>query len=182
MKRRALLRRVVNGFTIVGLGFLAYPFVRHWVPTWQSDGSREVDLSLLKPGEALSVAWLGREVKILKRTSAQVRALEASAGTLKDPDSVASVQPSFAVGQLRAEQDTYFVFYAECTHLGCSVSVRPNFETPIYCPCHQSTFDASGRVTRGSAAAANLDVPNYRHLSANTILLLEPEAPETSAS
>ena len=71
IQRRALLKRIVTGFSVVGLGFLTYPFLRHWVPSWQSDGSREVDLSMLEPGESLSVPWLGREVKILKRSAAQ---------------------------------------------------------------------------------------------------------------
>jgi len=176
IKRRALLRRIVNGFSLVGLGLLAYPFVRHWMPAWQSEGSREVDLSELKQGETLSVSWLGREVKILKRTAAQLQALSKGTQALKDPASAASNQPSFATGRLRAEREDFFVFYAECTHLGCAVSVDADHEAPIYCPCHQSTFDAAGRVTKGSAATANLDVPNYRHVSANAILLLEPES------
>ena len=178
IKRRALLRRIVNGFSLVGLGLLAYPFIRHWVPAWRSEGSREVDLSELKQGETLSVSWLGREVKILKRTVTQLQMLSKDSDSLKDPSSAASNQPSFATGRLRAEREDFFVFYAECTHLGCAVSVRAGNEEPIYCPCHQSTFDAAGRVTKGSAAKANLDVPNYRHISANAILLLEPEPEE----
>ena len=96
IQRRALLKRIVTGFSVVGLGFLTYPFLRHWVPSWQSDGSREVDLSMLEPGESLSVPWLGREVKILKRSAAQIRALSSPVEALKDPESRDSEQPYFA--------------------------------------------------------------------------------------
>ena len=174
IRRRDLLKRIVTGFSVVGLGFLTYPFLRHWVPSWQSNGSQEVDLSMLEPGEALSVPWLGREVKILKRSAAQIRGLSSPVEPLKDPESRDSDQPYFAQNLIRSERDTYFVFYAECTHLGCAVSVRRDRDAPITCPCHQSHFDPSGRVTAGSAATANLEVPNYRHLAANAILLLEP--------
>ena len=182
IQRRALLKRIVTGFSLVGLGFLAYPFLRHWVPSWQSDGSREVDLSMLEPGESLSVPWLGREVKVLKRSAAQVRALSNPAEPLKDPESRDSEQPYFAQNLIRSERDTYFVFYAECTHLGCAVSVRSDQDAPITCPCHQSHFDSSGRVTVGSAATANLEVPNYRHLAANAIVLLEPSDEDSGST
>ena len=182
IQRRALLKRIVTGFSLVGLGFLTYPFLRHWVPSWQSDGSREVDLSMLEPGESLSVPWLGREVKVLKRSAAQIRALSNPVEPLKDPESIDSEQPYFAQNLIRSERDTYFVFYAECTHLGCAVSVRRDQDAPITCPCHQSHFDASGRVTAGSAATANLEVPNYRHLAANAIVLLEPSDEDSGST
>ena len=134
IQRRALLKRIVTGFSVVGLGFLTYPFLRHWVPSWQSDGSREVDLSILEPGESLSVPWLGREVKILKRSAAQIRALSNPVEPLKDPESIDSEQPYFAQNLIRSERDTYFVFYAECTHLGCAVSVRRTETRPSLVP------------------------------------------------
>ena len=93
-QRRAFLKRIVTGFSIVGLGFLTYPFLRHWVPSWKSDGSREVDLSILELGETLSVPWLGREVKILKRSAGQIRALSNPTEPLKDPESKESNQPT----------------------------------------------------------------------------------------
>ena len=138
IQRRALLKRIVTGFSVVGLGFLTYPFLRHWVPSWQSDGSREVDLSMLEPGESLSVPWLGREVKILKRSAAQIRALSNPVEPLKDPESIDSEQPYFAQNLIRSERDTYFVFYAECTHLGCAVSVDGTETRPSLVPPSKS--------------------------------------------
>ena len=82
------------------------------MPSWQSDGSREVDLSMLEPGESLSVPWLGREVKILKRSAAQIRALSNPVEPLKDPESIDSEQPYFVQNLILSERDTYFVFFA----------------------------------------------------------------------
>lgn len=42
----------------------------------------------------------------------------------------------------------FFAISAVCTHLGCVVKRR---DDGFDCPCHGSTFDAQGHVTRGPA-------------------------------
>jgi cytochrome b6-f complex iron-sulfur subunit len=37
-----------------------------------------------------------------------------------------------------------------CSHLGCTVDVKPN---DYACPCHGSRYDLSGNVTRGPASS-----------------------------
>jgi cytochrome b6-f complex iron-sulfur subunit len=37
-----------------------------------------------------------------------------------------------------------------CSHLGCTVEVKPN---DYACPCHGSRYDLSGNVTRGPASS-----------------------------
>ncbi len=44
-------------------------------------------------------------------------------------------------GQLRA-------FSAKCTHAGCIVAWQ---KTQFHCPCHNSNFDANGKVLSGPA-------------------------------
>lgn len=40
----------------------------------------------------------------------------------------------------------------------------------FYCPCHASHFDAAGRIRRGPAPT-NLEIPEYKFLTDDTILI-----------
>ena len=42
-----------------------------------------------------------------------------------------------------------FALSAICTHRRCKLTSRP--DRTFYCPCHGSTFDATGHVTQGPA-------------------------------
>ena len=44
----------------------------------------------------------------------------------------------------------YHAVSARCTHQGCEIKPARSF---LSCPCHGSTFDRDGRVTRGPAQA-----------------------------
>lgn len=163
--------RWVQGFSITGLGFLAYPFIKVLMPGLREEGYLDVEFGELRPGEFKSVPWLGRTVIVFKRGR---RWLTDPSGLveLKDPESLNSEQPTFAQNTARSYRDDVFIFYSNCTHLGCEVAIDPaQTEVPIQCPCHQSGFDASGRVLRNAAASLNLEVPNYRPVSANAVRL-----------
>ena len=55
-----------------------------------------------------------------------------------------------------------FALSRRCTHLGCKVLYRQEFEL-IECPCHQSRFDLSGKRVAGPAKG-NLTVYPVRVL------------------
>jgi Rieske Fe-S protein len=59
----------------------------------------------------------------------------------------------------RNADDTFLVFSGTCPHMNCTVNltVARTFE----CPCHQSAFDAEGKVTSAPAPRA-LDTLEYR--------------------
>ncbi len=169
MRRRALLLRIVQAFGLTGLGFLAFPFVRAWLPSFDNTYTREVDLSGVAPGETRRIDWLGRGVLIQRRSLDMVQALERDSVVLKDPTSAVSRQPDYAANPMRSRRPEYFVAYSHCTHLGCEVAV--NAEVGFECPCHQSRFDFAGRVLTGAAAPRNLDIPSYRFVSAHRLVL-----------
>lgn len=168
MDRRTLLTRIVQAFSITGLGFVTYPFIKAWIPSFDNTRSRDVDIASLMPGEQKVVPWLGRNVVLVKRDSASLEALPRSTEMLKDPLSDASVQPVSAKNPYRSVRPDLFVAYTNCTHLGCEVVQKDN---QFKCPCHQSDYDGAGRVLEGAAAPRNLDVPNYRYLSSQLIRL-----------
>lgn len=186
INRRGLLTRIVQGFTITGAGFLAYPFIKAWIPKFDNDLSLDVAIDDLLPGQSKIVHWLGRNLFIHRRSqeelvllnSASDAAPDTSPNTslykrgenLKDPNSIESTQPDFALNQYRSLRPEIFVVYNNCTHLGCEVIRDAGF---FKCPCHQSDFDGAGRVVEESAAPINLEVPDYQYISGNRIRLIQ---------
>ena len=158
------------GFGVIaGIG-ISVPYLRSLFPRVAGVQSLDVNVGALRPGQLKKVNWLGRPVLIMKRTQEDVRTLSATGAELVDPDSNDSKQPVFAKNNRRSRRGEVFVFYANCTHLGCEVIAGEGggFE----CPCHQSQFDAAGRVVKGSAANINLEIPNYRFAGTDTIRLI----------
>ncbi len=173
MDRRTLLTRIVQGFSVTGLGFVTYPFIRAWIPSFGEALSLDVDISELGPGQHTIVQWLGRNIIVLRRDPKTVEGLIATSNDLKDPDSDGSDQPTGAKNPHRSLRPDLFVAFTNCTHLGCEV-VADN--QAFKCPCHQSDYDSAGRVLEGAAAPRNLDVPNYRYLSRQVIRLEKLES------
>lgn len=171
--RRYFLTRTVQGFTAVGLGFLTWPFIKAWVPSFEQDNSLEVTVDDLAPGEHKVVDWLGRRVFIQRRTRSMVAYFDAASLELKDPASSESRQPPFAANPWRSLLPEYFVAFNNCTHLGCEVA-RARGQDPgvgFECPCHQSLYDLAGRVVSGAAAPTNLEIPKYTFVSRSTLRL-----------
>jgi len=152
-----------------------------------SDGSAvEVDISGIKPGDKLTVAWRGKPVWIVHRTPEQLAELPKVDPELADPDSKRtnfSTTPAFARNDWRSLKPEYLVVVGICTHLGCSPidkftpgaqpSLPDNWPGGFLCPCHGSTFDLSGRVFKDKPAPDNLEVPPYMYLSDSRILIGE---------
>ena len=168
MNRRALLTRIVQTFSITGLGFVAYPFLKAWIPKFKEDRSKEIDLSDLEPGDSRIVRWLGRNIYVQKRTPDTILGLAQNLQQLKDPESKQSQQPDFARGNSRSLRPDIFITYTNCTHLGCEVFAD---KSAFKCPCHQSDYDAAGRVLEGAAAPINLEIPHYQFISGNIVRL-----------
>jgi len=176
--RRKWLLRIVQGFSVTGLSLLAYPFLKALLPGSSNRDYLEVDLTGLQPGEHKKVIWQGRSVIVLRRFN-ESRKIEAATGAtqsykdaLKDPDSTLSVQPKYTQNRYRSRRPGVFVFYSNCTHLGCEVSVLSDpIKTEIICPCHQSRFDDAGRVLQGAVASYNLEIPDYTQISGQRIRL-----------
>jgi ubiquinol-cytochrome c reductase iron-sulfur subunit len=171
LKRRWVLTRIVQGFTVSGLAFLTYPFLKSWIPSFAEDTSLDVSLESLQPGEARLVRWRGRNLYIQRRSRAMRQTLEASELSLKDPNSEASSQPDFARNGFRSLREDVFVGYSNCTHLGCEVAAVNDAGIGFKCPCHQSDYDLAGRVLKDAAAPLNLEIPHYRFVSGNIIRL-----------
>jgi cytochrome b6-f complex iron-sulfur subunit len=49
---------------------------------------------------------------------------------------------------IRTRNGEYRAFSAVCTHLGCTVQIRPG-ESAIWCACHNGLYDLEGRNVSG---------------------------------
>ena len=173
----------------VGGAFTAVPFISSFEPSERAKAAGapvEVDISALKLGEKMTVAWRGQPVWIMRRTPKELADLPLNDPELADPKSERNPDeftPPFARNETRSIKPEVLVVVGICTHLGCSPSDRfqtgpqpslPNdWRGGFFCPCHGSTFDLSGRVFKNKPAPDNLRVPPYMYLSDNKLLIGE---------
>ncbi|VDO53171.1 unnamed protein product [Schistosoma margrebowiei] len=60
---------------------------------------------------------------------------------------------------------------ANLSSTGCvPVAHAGDFPGGYFCPCHGSHYDASGRIRKGPAPL-NLEVPQYKFLDENTVIV-----------
>ncbi|MCX7545307.1 ubiquinol-cytochrome c reductase iron-sulfur subunit [Marinicella gelatinilytica] len=165
----------------IGAGFAAVPFIKSWLPSERAKAAGspvKADYSKIEPGQMLNVLWRGQPVFLVNRTEKQTAVLDSLEDRLKDPNDSASIQPDYIDNKYRARKENLLVVIGICTHLGCSPKYYPDLEPQsfdsewqggFYCPCHNSRFDISGRVYKGSPASRNLDIPPYTFLDENII-------------
>ncbi len=190
--KRQFLTSALTVVGAVGTGFIAVPFLSQMQPSAKAMAAGapvEVDISKMEPGLLIRVAWRGKPVWILNRTPEVLETLNTLEEQLADPMSNESIQPESSKNPYRSIKPEVFVAVGLCTHLGCSPTFRPEIAPPdlgenwkggFFCPCHGSWFDLAGRVYRGVPAPTNLDIPPYRYVTENLIIVGEDDE-ETSA-
>ena len=184
-KRRLLLIATTGAAGIATLG-VAAPFVASWFPSARALAAGapvEYDISRIEEGQQITVEWRGKPVWILKRTQEMLDLLSKHDALLVDPESKEDQQPAYIKGPARSIKPDIFVAVGVCTHLGCSPTLKKEIgaasdmgaEWPggYYCPCHNSRFDLSARVFKGSPAPKNLVVPPHRYASDAVVVIGE---------
>lgn len=189
-KRAWLITTSVAG--AAGTVALAAPFAVSFAPSEKAKAAGapvEADISELAEGHKMTVAWRGKPVWILRRTSTMLDTLPKTDTLVADPDSkrTAFPIPDYAKNEWRAreERKDVLVLIGICTHLGCSPSDRfkpgpqpslpDNWLGGWFCACHGSTFDFSGRVYKDKPAPDNLQVPRYMFLSDGRVVIGKDE-------
>ena len=185
--RRRMLIGTTAAVGAVGAAFVATPFVKSWNPSAKAKAAGApvtADLSNLEPGQQMVVEWRGKPVWVVRRSKEALADLDKVAGDLRDPNSEESVQPEFAKNKFRTPEgkEEFIILVGICTHLGCSPTYRPeiapadlgqSWRGGFFCPCHGSTYDMAGRVYKGVPAPLNLEVPPYKYLSDNVVVVGE---------
>ena len=180
-RRRELLVKATTITGGIGVLAAAYPFAASFAPSERAKaegGPVDADISGLKPGQLLTVAWRGKPVWLMRRTDEMVRSLEQNNPLLADPMSKRSEQPANCANPTRSIRPDIFCAVGICTHLGCSPvlhagdsAIEERLHEPggFICPCHGSVFDLAGRVIKDVPAPTNLEIPDYRYTSATSV-------------
>ena len=189
--RRRFLTASTAVVGAVGVGFVAVPFIKSWLPsaeTLLAGGPVDVDISKLgaEPGMFMIVKWRGKPVFVFQRTPEQLQLLPSLDSRLVDPKSDNGDQtPVFAKNEHRSIKPELGVLVGICTHLGCVPAHKPEVQPQpfdpdwkggFYCPCHGSRYDLAGRVFQGVPAPKNLEVPQYKFVDANHLVVGESAA------
>ena len=185
-KKRRLLIVATGVAGAAAAGGVAVPFLASWFPSARALAAGapvEADISKMEPGQQITVEWRGKPIWVLKRTREMLAKLKGHDEVLVDPESKASRQPDYVKGAERSIKPDVFVAEGVCTHLGCSPTLKKEIGAAsdmgadwpggYYCPCHNSRFDLSARVFKGSPAPSNLTVPPHRYASDNTLVIGE---------
>ena len=159
--RRDFIITATTAAGAVGVGAAVWPLVDQMNPdaSVKALASTEVDVSLVKPGQSITVLWRGKPVFIKRRTEEEIS--EARAVKMDD-----LIHPE--KDEDRAKNPEWLVMLGVCTHLGCVPLGDKGDYNGWFCPCHGSHYDTSGRIRKGPAPT-NLEVPKYEFINNNTI-------------
>jgi len=188
--RRRFLTAATTVVGAVGMGFVLVPFISSMQPSAKARAAGapvRADISKLEPGQMIRVKWRGKPVWLVRRTEKMLEVLPTLDTTLRDPESLESIQPPYAQNEFRSIKPEILVTVGICTHLGCSPTYRPDvgaadlgadWEGGFFCPCHGSKFDLAGRVYKGVPAPTNLVIPPHSYLSETELLIGEDDIEE----
>jgi ubiquinol-cytochrome c reductase iron-sulfur subunit len=190
LKKRRFLTNATSVVGVVGVGFVAWPFLSSWMPSARAKAAGapvDVDISKLDAGQLVRVLWRKKPVWIFKRDASTIANLKTLDDELADPNNEENQQPAYAKNIYRSINPEVAVIVGVCTHLGCSPTYRPelgaadlggdSWKGGFYCPCHGSKFDLAGRVYAGVPAPTNLVIPPYHFISDSLIRIgVDPKA------
>jgi ubiquinol-cytochrome c reductase iron-sulfur subunit len=182
--RRRLLLVATSATGAVVAGGMAVPFLASWFPSARALAAGapvEFDISKMESGQQVTIEWRGKPVWVLKRTQEMLDQLTKHDAVLTDPESKEDQQPAYIKGPTRSIKPEVLVAVGVCTHLGCSPTLKKEIGAAsdmgadwpggYYCPCHNSRFDLSARVFKGSPAPKNLVIPPH-HYTTDTMVVV----------
>jgi cytochrome b6-f complex iron-sulfur subunit len=125
------------------------------MPIEDAEHNRRVFLGMLG-GTALAVAGLGTGAVAVRFLWPEVLFEQESRFRIGRPEEIPQdtllVLPEQRAFVVHA-RDGFFALSATCTHLGCLTRYEAEHKR-IFCPCHGSQFDTTGKVTNGPAPRA----------------------------
>ncbi|MFA5950691.1 MAG: ubiquinol-cytochrome c reductase iron-sulfur subunit [Hyphomicrobium sp.] len=178
--RRDFLVLAGSAFAAVGAAATMWPFIAQMNPDAgaQALASVELDLSPVKPGQAITAMWRGKPIFIRNRTQEEVNAANATDPKELPDDSARNdllpeTAPALDTNRTKPGKENWLILIGICTHLGCIPKGQSIADTKgdfggWFCPCHGSHYDTSGRIRKGPAPR-NLEVPPYEFVSDNKI-------------
>jgi len=158
---------MVLGTAVTGTMFCAKAIVHKFVLSMApaadvlAMASIEVNLNEIPEGKNATIKWRGKPLFVRHRTAAEIQSEQSTTlAELRDPED----------DSVRVQNPEWLVIVGVCTHLGCVPIANAGDWGGYYCPCHGSHYDAAGRIRKGPAPT-NMEVPPYKFLDENTLLV-----------
>ena len=160
VRRRDFINIAAVSAAGVGGALTLIPLISQMAPSADvlAESSVEVDLSAIKPGQAIKGIFRKQPVFLRNLTPAEIAAADKVAiSSLRDPQTLAE--------RTKPGKENWLITMGVCTHLGCvplgagEGEVKGEFGG-YFCPCHGSTYDTAARIRKGPAPK-NLEVPKY---------------------
>ena len=160
LRRRDFINVAAVTFASVGGVAALYPLISQMAPSADvlAESSTEIDISAIKPGQAIKAVFRKQPVFIRNLTPAEMAAArKVDVGSLRDPETLGQ--------RTKPGKENWLITMGVCTHLGCvplgaaEGEIRGEFGG-YFCPCHGSSYDTAARIRKGPAPK-NLEVPEY---------------------
>ena len=160
VRRRDFINIAAASAAGVGGVVTLLPLISQMAPSADvlAESSVEIDISQIKPGQAIKGVFRKQPVFIRNLTPAEIK--EANAvpiSELRDPQTLGE--------RTKEGKANWLITLGVCTHLGCvplgaaEGEVRGDY-AGYFCPCHGSHYDTAARIRKGPAPL-NLEVPEY---------------------
>jgi ubiquinol-cytochrome c reductase iron-sulfur subunit len=168
VRRRDFINIAAVSFAGVGSVAIVYPLINQMNPSADvlALASIEVDLSSIKPGQAIKTIFRKQPLFVRQLTPQEIKAANAvPLSELRDPQTLAE--------RTKPGHRQWLITMGVCTHLGC-VPLGAGEGEPrgpfggYFCPCHGSMYDTAARIRKGPAPK-NLEVPDYNFKSATIV-------------
>lgn len=164
VRRRDFINIAAVSAAGAGGAAVLYPLISQMAPSADvlAQGSTEVDISAVQPGQAIKAVFRKQPLFIRNLTAAEIAAAgEVEVNSLRDPQSLKE--------RTKEGHENWLITMGVCTHLGCVPSGAAAGEVKgefggYFCPCHGSHYDTAGRIRKGPAPK-NLEVPEYSFTS-----------------
>ncbi|MCW1429402.1 ubiquinol-cytochrome c reductase iron-sulfur subunit [Novosphingobium sp. JCM 18896] len=164
VRRRDFINIAAVSAAGVGGALTLIPLISQMAPSADvlAESSVEIDLSQIKPGQAIKGIFRKQPVFLRNLTPHEIsEADKVAVSSLRDPQSLAE--------RTKPGKENWLITMGVCTHLGCvplgagEGEVRGEFGG-YFCPCHGSHYDTAARIRKGPAPK-NLEVPVYEFTS-----------------
>ena len=167
-RRRDFINIAAVSFAGVGAVVTLVPLLNQMNPSADvlALASIEVDLSQIKPGQAIKTMFRKQPLFVRHLTPAEIAAANAvPLSDLRDPQTLAQ--------RTKPGHMQWLITMGVCTHLGCVPLGAGEGENRgpyggYFCPCHGSQYDTAARIRKGPAPK-NLEVPDYSFKSATVV-------------
>ena len=170
VRRRDFINIAAVSAAGAGGAAVLLPLISQMAPSADvlAQGSTEVDISAVQPGQAIKAVFRKQPLFIRNLTALEIEeANKVDVSGLRDPQTLKE--------RTKEGHENWLITMGVCTHLGCiplgsaAGEVKGEFGG-YFCPCHGSHYDTAARIRKGPAPK-NLQVPEYKFTSDTVVTI-----------